>query len=489
MSPDVRRDPVAWRQADIESFRHEAHRFVDWAADYLENSEQYPVLSRAAPGDIRALLESSASIDPSGVTGLIEEVERVVLPGLTHWNSPEFMAYFGTTASPPGIIAELLAATLNQNALNWQASPALNEVEAAVLDWLRQMLGLPEGLFGIVYDTASISTLCAVAAARDRADPETGRRGIAGGPRMRIYASEEAHSVVDKAAMILGIGRQNIRKIPVDHEFRMLPHALDEAIQSDLRAGLTPLCVVATVGTTSTTSIDPVRQVAEITAKYNIWLHIDAAYGGSAAILPEMQWILDGAEMADSICVNPHKWLFVPMDLSAFYTRHPEALRRSFSYVRPYLETTHDDVVENLSDYGPQLGRRFRGLKLWFVIRAYGVSGMQSILRRHIELAAGFERWIDAHGDFELMAPRHFSTVCFRSRPDGASTDDLNALNARLLHAVNGSGDAFISQTVVAGQFILRLAIGNMWTEQSHVERVQELLVECLPTVLRAETT
>ena len=475
---DGRRSPKS--DAEIDDFRDEAHRTVEWAAAYLADSEQYPVVSRAQPGEIRALLPDKPPLDPLGMAGIIDEVERVVVPGLTHWNSPQFMAYFGTTSSPPGIIGELITATLNQNALNWQASPALHEVESVVLDWLRQMLGLPEGLFGIIYDTASTSTLCALAAARDQADPDIVRRGIASGPRLRLYASEEAHSVVDKAAMTLGIGRDNIRKIPVDTEFRMVPEALDQAIKEDVGAGLQPFCVVATVATTSTTSVDPVRRIAEISQRYGLWLHVDAAYGGSAAILPEMRWILDGAELADSFCVNPHKWLFVPVDLSAFFTRRPDALRHSFTYIRPYLETSHDDEIDNLANYGPQLGRRFRGLKLWFVIRAYGVRGMQDIIRRHIELAADFERWVTASPDFEMTAPRKFSTVCFRARPAGTFPQDLNMVNARLLHEVNASGDAFISQTIVGETYMLRLAIGNMWTEKRHVERVEELLVEGL---------
>jgi aromatic-L-amino-acid/L-tryptophan decarboxylase len=476
-------DAVPSREADIEAFRQEAHRVVDWAASYLGRSEQYPVLSQVSPGDITALLPVAPPLDGLGVAGTIGEVERVVVPGLTHWNSPEFMAYFATTSPPPGIIGELYTAALNQNALVWQSSPAIHEVEGVVLDWLRQMIGLPEGFFGIIYDTASISTLCAVAAARARAVPDVGNTGMVDGPRLRMYASQEAHSVVDKAATILGIGRENLRKIAIDEDFRMKPEALNVAIEDDLAAGFHPFCVVATVGTTSTTSVDPVSDIADIAERHGLWLHVDAAYGGAAAILPEMRWILGGAGRADSLCLNPHKWLFVPVDLSAFYTRHPNDLRRAFAYVRPYLETDHDEEVANLSDFGPQLGRRFRGLKLWLVIRAYGVKGLQEIIRGHIELAKDFEAWIRDHRDFELLAPRPFSTVCFRAHPPDVREEDLAAVNADLLRRVNATGDVFISHTTAGGRYMLRVAIGNMWTKQQHMDRLKEILATCLAEV------
>jgi aromatic-L-amino-acid decarboxylase len=465
---------------DIEAFRHEAHRVVDWIAGYLSTSEKYPVMSRASPGQIAAMMPDTPPEEPQGIGGTVEELERMFLPGLTHWNSPEFMAYFATTASPPGIIGEMYAAGLNQNALVWQTSPVIHEVERVVLDWLRQMIGLPEGLFGITYDTASMSTLCAVAAARACALPAVGSSGLVDGPRLRIYASEEAHSVVDKATMVLGIGRDYLRKIPVDDSFRMRPEALESAIVLDVAAGYRPFCVVATVGTTSTTSVDPVDDIAAIADRHGLWLHVDAAYAGSAAILPEMRWIMSGVDRADSFCLNPHKWLFVPVDLSVLYTHHPEDLRRAFAYVRPYLETDQDDGVVNLSDYGPQLGRRLRGLKLWLVIRAYGVSGLQNLIRGHVELARGLEAWLAVHPDFELMAPRHFSTVCFRAHPADVEESELTGLNQRLLRAVNDTGDAYISHTVAGGHYMLRVAIGNMWTGQEHVDRLKEILEGCL---------
>lgn len=479
VSPDdssERRDEETTTRLEIEEFRLEAHRAVDWCADYLGHADRYPVLSRVSPGEVRSLLPKTPPLEPAGLEGVTREMERVVVPGLTHWNSPSFMAYFASTGSPPGVLAELFTAAFNQNGMLWQSSPAATEIEAVVLDWLRQMLGLPDGLFGIVYDTASISTLCAMAAARERAYPDGRFLGLAGGPRLVAYTSQEAHSVVDKAAIGLGIGQDNLRKVAVDGRFRMDVEALSGAIESDLKAGLMPFCVVATVGTTSTTSIDPVCEIAAVCEKHGLWLHVDAAYGGAAAILPEMRWVLNGCDRADSICVNAHKWLFVPMDFSAFYTRHPEVLKRAFSLVRPYLETPHDGCVTNLMDYGPQLGRRFRALKLWLTIRAYGVAGIQRIVRRHIQLAAELESWIQATSSFEVMAPRNFSTICFRAHPEGMPETELNGMNEKLLRMVNSSGEVFLSRTVLEGRLVLRLAIGHMLTTASHVRRAQEIL-------------
>jgi len=347
-------------------------------------------------------------------------------------------------------------------------------------------MGLPEEWFGITYDTASTSTLCAVAAARELAVPGAGEHGVDTSVGLRMYASQEAHSVVDKAAMILGVGRENIRKIPVDDEFRMNPDQLESAIVADLAQGLKPFCVVATVGTTSITSIDPVRAIAVICKKHGLWLHVDAAYGGAAAVLPEMRWIFDGAEGADSLCMNPHKWLMVPVDISALFTSRPDALKRAFTFVKPYLETAHDEDVVNMSDYGPQLGRRSRALKLWLVIRAYGVEGIRERLRRSIDLARDLEAWVNATPEFELMAPRHFGLVCLRAHPVGMDEEALARLNADLLAHVNRTGRVFISHSVVQGKYLLRVAIGNMWTDAKHVNAVKTALVEGL-AVLNAQ--
>ncbi len=467
--------------AEIEDFRREAHRAVDWMADYLGNSERYPVMSRVRPGDIRSMVPAEPPDRGEGVSASIEELERVVLPGITHWNSPEFMAYFAITGSPPGVLAEMYTAALNVNGMVWESSPVATELEAVTLDWLRGMLGLPQGLFGIVYDTASVSTLCALAAAREATGLGIRHEGFAGKPPLAVYASREAHSVVDKAAIVLGIGHENVRKIPTDDDFRMDVAALRDAIDRDRASGVVPCCVVATVGTTSMTSVDPVDAIADVCAEESVWLHVDGAYAGVSAILPEMRWVLHGADRADSICVNPHKWLFVPVDFSAFYTRRPDMLRRAFSLAKPYLETEYDETAANLMDYGPQLGRRFRALKLWFVLRAYGVSGLQAMLRAHIDLARDFEEWVLEREDFEMVAPRLFSTVCFRAKPAGVKDErEIDRLNRSLLSLVNASGDAYISHTEVSGRYVLRLAIGHMRTRRHHVERVQDLLASCL---------
>jgi aromatic-L-amino-acid decarboxylase len=410
---------------------------------------------------------------------ILADVERVLVPGLTHWNHPAFMAYFGITASCPGILGELLCAAFNVNGMLWKTSPAATELEQATLDWLRQMIGLPTGFEGIIYDTASISSLHAVAAARE-AFPELGvrREGMAGRPelpRLRVYASEQAHSSIEKAALTLGLGQAGVRKIPVDADFRMSPSALAEALREDLEAGWRPFCVVATVGTTSTTSVDPVPAVAEICEQHGLWLHVDAAYGGSAAILPEMRWVLQGCERADSLVVNPHKWLFTPIDCSAFFCRRMEVLRRAFSLVPEYLKTEQDAVVRNYMDYGVQLGRRFRALKLWMVIRFFGLSGLQARLREHIRLAQSFAAWVDGDPEFERMAPAPFSTVCFRALPVGGE-EEADRLNEALLEAVNRTGEVFLSHTRLRGRLALRLAVGNIRTDEPHVQLAWTLL-------------
>lgn len=458
-------------------FAEAAEHLSRWIADYLAGSERYPVLSRARPGQVRDRLPGSPPQDAEPFEAVFEDFQRILLPGITHWNHPSFFAYFAITGSAPGVLGEMLSAALNVNAMLWRTSPAATELEQVTLDWLRQMLGLPPQ-FGVIMDTASVATLCAVAAAREALDLGIRTRGMAGRsdlPRLRLYTSEQAHSSVEKAAIVLGLGQEGCRKIPTDREFRMRADALEEAVREDLRAGWRPLAVVATVGTTSTTSVDPVDQVAEVCERYGLWLHVDAAYGGAAAILPEMRWVLRGCERADSFLVNPHKWLFTPIDCTAFYTQRPEVLRRAFSLVPEYLRTPEEDVV-NYMDYGVQLGRRFRALKLWMVIRMFGVRGLQEAIRRHLRLAREFASWVDESPDFERMAPVPFSTVCFRYRPPGAPEEELDRRNAQLLESVNATGEAYLSHTVLRGRTTLRLAVGNLRTQRRHVARCWELL-------------
>ncbi len=472
------RELVGLGDIDSETFRKWGHRIIDWIADYLDHPEKYPVLAEVEPGAIRSQLAAIPPDDPEPMSAIIDDVEKVIVPGLTHWNHPAFMAYFGTTGSAPGILGELLAAAFNVNAMLWKTSPAATELEEVVLDWLRQMIGLPAGFSGIIYDTASVSTMHAIAAAREAVPGLNSRElGLSGRPdaaRLRLYASEQAHSSVEKGAITLGIGQAGVRKIAVDGEFRMESAALEQAIREDLKIGWTPFCVVATVGTTSTTSIDPVPQIADICRKYNIWLHVDAAYGGAAAIVPEMRWVLEGCDRADSLVVNPHKWIFTPMDLSAFYSRRMNVLKQAFSLVPEYLKTGQDASVRNLMDYGVQLGRRFRALKLWMIIRTYGRRGIAARIQEHMRLAQLVSGWIDADPAFERLAPVRFSTVCFRALPaDGGNADRLNEA---LLNAVNATGEVFLSHTRLHGKFTIRMAIGNIRTNESVVRRAWELL-------------
>lgn len=469
---------------DPEAFRKWGHHIVDWIADYLNSPEKYPVLSQAEPGSIRSRLPASPPEQPEPFDDVWRDVQEIIVPGLTHWNHPGFMAYFGITGSAPGILGELLSAAFNVNAMLWKTSPAATELEEVVLDWLRQMLGLPADFQGIIYDTASTSTLHAIVAAREAIPGlsvrEQGLSGRPGTPVLRLYTSEQAHSSVEKGAITAGIGHQNVRKIAVDSEFRMDAAALEDAITEDLAAGFRPYCVVATVGTTSTTSIDPVPAIARICSQYGLWLHVDASYGGAAALLPEMRRVLDGCGQADSIVVNPHKWLFTPVDLSAFYCRRPAILKQAFSLVPEYLKTGQDDVVKNYMDYGFQLGRRFRALKLWFVIRTFGSQGMAARLREHIRLARIVAEAIDQDPDFARMAPTPFSTVCFRAAPAGLPTSELDSLNQQLLDEVNRSGQFFLSHTRLRGQLTLRMAIGNIRTDEAHVRQAWRLVKESL---------
>ncbi|MCL6543679.1 MAG: amino acid decarboxylase [Bryobacteraceae bacterium] len=451
----------------IDEFRRSAHQIVDWIADYLEDPRQYPVSPNMQPGDLAAKLPPAAPETGEGYDRILEDFQRLVLPAVTHWNHPRFLAYFPSSASPPGVLGEMLTAALNTNAIVWRSSPASTELEAVTMGWLRQWLGLPEEFFGIIYDTASMGTVHAIAAAREMADPESRNKGMQRG--LTLYCSEQAHSSVEKGAIALGIGRENVRKIPVDAEFRLRPEALAEAIEADKKAGLRPFCVVATVGTTSFAAVDPVAAIADIAEKHGLWLHIDAAYAGAAAILPELSWILEGAARAHSVVMNPHKWLFTPSDLSAFFTRRPDLLRQAFTLVPEYLRTGHEGLNINPMDYSLAMGRRFRSLKLWFVMRYYGRQGVMEILRRHIGYAKRIAAAVDADPRFERVAPVHFALVCFRYK--GSNED-----NARLVERVNATGKTFLWHTELNGQLVIRFSIGNIGTTEQDVDEVWQLI-------------
>jgi aromatic-L-amino-acid decarboxylase len=474
--------PPALGDLPTAELRAEGQRLLGWIAEYLEHPERYPVMSSAKPGDIRGSLPASPPRTGESLERILADVESRILPGITHWNHPGFFAYFSISASVPGILAELLTAALDVNAMLWKTSPAATELELLTMDWLRQLLGLGGGWFGMITDTASISTMLALAAARE-AKPELAirARGMAGRadlPTLRVYCSEQAHSSVDKAALALGLGLDNVVKIPCDAEFRMRPEALEDAIAADRAAGRLPLACVATVGTTSTSSIDPVPAIVAICLREEMWLHVDGAYGGVAAVSPDHRYVLAGVEGADSLVVNPHKWLFTPIDCSAFYTRHPEILKRAFSLVPEYLVTREQDDVVNFMDYGVQLGHRFRALKLWMVIRAFGAEGLAARLEHHCALARKFAGWVDADADWETNAPVPLSLVCFRYAPAGSSEDALERANTEIMHRVNASGEAYLSHTKLDGRYVLRLAVGNIRTEERHVARAWELLKE-----------
>jgi aromatic-L-amino-acid/L-tryptophan decarboxylase len=477
----MQHDTASLATADMDpaEFRRFGYAAIDLIAGYLADPGRWPVLPDVEPGDLRRALPAGAPASGESMQTILDDFERLILPATTHWNHPGFLAYFSISASGPGILGELLAAALNVNAMLWRTGPAATELEETTLEWLRQLVGLPEGLDGTINDTASSSTLYALAAARELQDLRIREDGLAGRPdvpRLRVYCSEEAHSSVDKAVLTLGLGLTGVRRIATDGGMRMDAAALEAAIAEDRRSGIRPMAVVATVGTTSTTAVDPVPQIADICEREGMWLHVDAAYGGSAAVLPEMRWVMDGCERAHSLVVNPHKWLFVPIDCSVLFTRRPDLLKRAFSLVPEYLTTTAPADTRNLMDYGVSLGRRFRALKLWFVLRYFGEAGMRNILRQHLELARSFAGWVDAHPDFERLAPTDFSVVVFRVRPVGETREDvLDQMNMRVLQRLNESGEVYLSHTRVAGRYALRLAIGNIRTSAVHVERAWQL--------------
>jgi len=464
-----------------DEFRRHGHQVVDWIADYLSHSERYPVLARVRPGDIRAALPSTPPQSGESFDAVLADLDRVLMPGMTHWNSPNFFAYFAISASAPGVLADFLSSALNQQAMLWRTSPSATELEEVVMGWLRQLLGLPPQFEGVVYDTASVSSLHALAAAREAAVPQVRDEGLSGRPaipKLRVYCSEQAHSSIDKAVILLGLGHSALRKIPVDGDFRMKPKALDLAIREDRAAGGQPVAVVATVGTTSTTSIDPVPAIADICEREGLWLHVDAAYGGAAALVAGHEHVLAGCDRADSLVMNPHKWLFTPFDFSAFFCRRMDVLRAAFSLVPEYLRTSDPTGIRNLMDTGVQLGRRFRALKLWMIIRYFGADGLRDRIAEHMRLASRLAAWVDADPDFERLAPTPMSVVCFRAKPAGRawSASELDDLNAQLLERVNATGEAFLSHTKLHGRFTLRMAIGHIRTTEAHVRHAWELL-------------
>ncbi|MDQ6785351.1 MAG: aminotransferase class I/II-fold pyridoxal phosphate-dependent enzyme [Acidobacteriota bacterium] len=468
-------------QGDMSAadFRRYGYEIVDWIAAYFERLEDLPVLSQNEPNDLKNALPKSAPEAGEDFGAIFNDVEKLILPAVTNWNHPNFHGLFSTSTSAAGIFGEMLAATFDMKAMLWRTAPASTELEEVVLDWLRQMMNLDVGFKGIIYDTASVSTLHAIAAAREGLHLKIREIGMSGRddlPLLRVYTSEQAHSSVEKAVILLGLGQKSLRKIETNERFEMDVQKLREAIEEDKRNGFVPFCVVATVGTTSTTSIDPVAEIASVCEENALWLHVDAAYAGSAAIVPELQSCLKGCERADSIVTNPHKWMFTPFDLSVLYCRHLDLLKQAFSLVPEYLKT--NETVTNQMDYGIQLGRRFRALKLWFVIRYFGQNGLIERIREHCRLAKLLASWIEKSKDWELLAPVPFALVCFRAAPK--AFENLDELNEKLMNEINASGKAYISHTKLNGNFTLRLSIGSIHVEQRHIENVWNLLNEKL---------
>ena len=461
----------------MDTFVSDFARVAAWIDAYLSDARAYPVLSQVQPGEIASQLPAHAPEHPEPFEQLMADFERVILPGITHWNSPRFFAYFATSAAPVAVAAEALAAALDVKAMLWRTSPSATELEEVVMGWLSRLLGLPDAYTGIIYDTASIGGFTALAAARESLGLGIREHGMTGRelPVLRAYITEHTHSHIEKACIALGIGRENVVRVSCDAEFRMKPDELDRLIALDVAAGMRPMCVVATAGTTSTTSRDPLEAIAGVARKHGVWFHVDAAYAGVAAIMPEFRWVLAGAERADSIVVNPHKWLFVPMDLSALYVRDLELLRRTFSLVPEYLRTP-EESVRNYMDYGLQLGRRFRALKLWFVMRYFGAEGLRERLRSHIALAQGFARWVKDEPGWEVVAPHPFSVVCFRYAPPHLDETARDAINARIMDRANATGEIFLSHTKIDGRFALRLAVGNLRTTRADVAAAWDIL-------------
>lgn len=464
-----------------DDFRRYGYEIVDRLADYFERIEDFPVLSQIQPDDVKNALPTSAPEFGESFAAVLDDVDNIILPAVTHWNHPNFHGLFSTSTSSVGVFAEMFAAAFDMKAMLWRTAPASTELEDVVLDWLRQMTGLPDVFEGIIYDTASVSTMHAIAAARERADPNSRKLGLTGrsdAPKMRVYVSEHVHSSIDKSVITLGLGLESLRKIETNERFEMLAEKLSDAIEEDIAAGFVPICVIPTIGTTSTTSIDPVAAVADICEKHGIWMHVDAAYSGSAAILPELQPLFDGWERADSIVMNPHKWFFTPFDLSVLYCRDLDDLKKAFSLVPEYLRTDDAVSVKNGMDYGIQLGRRFRSLKLWFVMRYFGRAGLIGRIREHCRLARLFASWVNESRNWEVAAPVPFALVCFRAK--AADTDTANSLNEEIMRIVNSSGKAYISHTKLDGKITLRLSVGSVHVEERHIEKVCRLLEAAL---------
>jgi len=462
---------------EIEDFRNHGYRLIDWIADYYKNIEDYPVKSQVNPRDIYSKLPVQAPSQGESFESIMSDFEKEILPGITHWQHPSFFAYFNANTSFPSILGELLTSAIGAQCMIWDTSPAAAELEERVCEWMREACGLPENWDGVIQDTASTATLCALLMAREKhSDFTINRHGFSDMPKYTIYCSTEAHSSIEKAVKIAGFGSEQLIKIPVDDEQAMIPEKLDHQIKLDINAGLVPLSVVAAIGTTGTHAFDPIRAIGEICKKHKIFYYVDAAHAGNATILDEYRWMIDGIELADAYVFNPHKWMFTNFDCSLFYTNDKAALIKTFEIMPEYLKTENDLAVNNYRDWGIQLGRRFRALKLWIVLRNIGLDGIKNKFREHIQLARFFADEIEKKKDFELLAPVPLNLVCFRYHPDDINEDQLNDLNQKLEKMINDTGKAYITHTKIDGKYTLRACIGQTNVQKRHVENLLELL-------------
>lgn len=465
---------------DSSEFRKQAHLMVDWMADYLADPSVYPVKAQVKPGDILARLPAVPPEYGESMDQIFDDFNKVIIPGITHWQNPNFHAYFPSNSSYPSVLAEMLTSTLGAQCMKWDTSPAAAELEECTLNWMKRMTGIPEYFQGVIQDGASSATLVAILTAREKLSHFAINEQGFNSENFRVYCSSEAHSSVEKAVKIAGIGKNNLVKIPVDNEFRLLPEKLIEAIETDLKNNLKPLCVIAALGTTSSTAIDPLKSIASICERYKIWLHVDAAYAGSALILPEYRWMTEGIEQIDSIVFNPHKWLFTNFDCSLYFVKDLPALLNTFSILPEYLRTSNQGKVNDYCDWGIPLGRRFRALKLWFVIRSFGIHDLQEKIRLHLKLANEFMSWLISDGRFEIMAPLTLNLICFRYNPGNTSEEDLNKLNEKLLFRINNDGNIYLSHTKLNGKYTLRMVIGQTNVERKHIEKAWANILHCL---------
>ncbi|MCX6156856.1 MAG: aminotransferase class I/II-fold pyridoxal phosphate-dependent enzyme [Ignavibacteriota bacterium] len=463
---------------DNNNFDDASKEILEWVSEYLKSVEMYPVKSQVKYHEVYNQLPDSAPSTPEDFKNIFNDFQNIIMPGITHWQSPNFFAYFPANSSVPSILAEMLTSALGAQCMKWETSPSAAELEEKVMIWLRDMIGLPKNFIGVIQDTASTSTLASIITAREyHSDFKINKEGFSGNERYRVYCSTETHSSIEKAVKIAGIGRDNLVKVAVDENFAMIPAELEKAIESDINKGFKPLCVVAALGTTGTTAIDPLKEISALKKKYNFWLHVDAAYLGTALILPEYRWMIEGIDEADSFVFNPHKWMFTNFDCSAYFVKDKNVLLNTFEIIPEYLKTRSDNVANNYCDWGIPLGRRFRALKLWFVIRSFGVEGLKEKVRYHLKLAKDLYEKISSKNDFQILAPLNANVVCFRYKPGNIIDENmLNILNEDLMHKLNNSGKMFLTHTKLNGKFTLRIVIAQTNVEERNVNDAWELI-------------